>query len=92
MVTTAQIAKGVGRGVLSAGIVAARVAEKYELSFAKKAPEMIFGGVLNLAEQFAPGGINTKIGKEIYETGVNITVDVMGLGIEAMKNLRENIH
>ena len=55
MVTTAQIAKGAGRGVLSAGIVAAH-ATKYGLNLGKDCVKWMCGLANELANQFAPGG------------------------------------
>ena len=89
---TSQTIKRVGKGCLSVAIVVASATQKYGLSFAKKAPEMMFGGAQNLAEQFAPSGIKTQIGKKIYEAGIDIAGDVMKLNIKALRSLKESIH
>ncbi len=90
MVTAKEVTKGTVRGVLSAGIVAARVA-KYGLKLVE-IPKMMFGGAKDLAEQFAPGGIKTKIGEKMLDTGVKVTNWGLDQAIKMQKYLKGKIH
>ena len=87
MVTTAQIAEGAGRGVLSAGIVAAH-ATKYGLNLGKDCVKWMCGLANELANQFAPGGINTKIGDKVLDTSAKVAGDGLDLAVKAMKNIK----
>lgn len=87
MVTAEEVTKGTVRGVLSAGIVAAR-ATKYGLNLGKDCVKWMCGLTNELANQFAPGGINTKIGDKVLDTSAKVAGDGLDLAVKAMKNIK----
>lgn len=87
MVTAEEVTKGTVRGVLSAGIVAAHVT-KYGLNLGKDCVKWMCGLANELANQFAPGGINTKIGDKVLDTSAKVAGDGLDLAVKAMKNIK----
>ena len=90
MVTAKEVAKDVGKGALSVTI-AGSYAAKYELNFTAGIAKVFLGGVENLANQMAPGGLKLGIGSYLFDQSLKGANWIIDKAIGLQKSIKGRI-